>query len=698
MLLLGLVCQGGEVAAQASVRSTDSASVDASLGLPGRGDVGAEQRMRKLKALVGPFLEREGLLPETAPDRLAAPATAFKALPESRESAVDQVDRVRVAGVLIRFSDPVAQRLARDNQGPPPKALTVIDGALRQAKLVYMRAMTGRTHVFQFDEPLDLGAAQAIAQHLRGFEGVELVELDSTVVRQAVSYDPWFLSYPYNMVGPSEGYAGGIEATEAWKYTTGSPGTVVAIVDTGVLPHPEFSYRLLPGYDFVSSAENSNDGDGRDSDPSDPGDFAAAGECEPSAEAYESSWHGTHIAGIIGANGADGIGIAGVAWQTRLLPARALGKCGAGTMSDIIDAIQWAAGLPVPGVPSNPNPAQIINLSLSGYSPNGCNQIYQEAIDAAIGQGALVVAAAGNESDDIENYTPANCRGVLAVAAVDPYGKLASYSNLGFSDGGIAAPGGDMSRFGYAGGIFSTSWTGTTGPGAPTWKALQGTSMAVPHVSGIAALAHAVNPNLSGSELAVLLQYSANPYPSGTYCATYDACGAGIASALGGVAAAELMSDYRLVYEFFNTELQHYFRTGSKSEAGMINAGSAGPGWNDTFDYFYAWSGPFGGAHPVCRFYGTPGIGPNSHFYTASGEECESVKRDPGWTYEGIAFYAKLSADGQCRPGERPVYRAYNMRWMQNDSNHRYTTDYATYSAMLAQGWAPEGVAFCVAS
>ena len=154
------------------------------------------------------------------------------------------------------------------------------------------------------------------------------------------------------------------------------------------------------------------------------------------------------------------------------------------------------------------------------------------------------------------------------------------------------------------------------------------------------------------------------------------------------------------VIEFFNNQLKHYFITGGAGEIAAIDSGAAGPGWQRTglsFKPYAPGSGNPPGAQPVCRFYGTPGLGPNSHFYTVDPLECEGVRRDPGWTYEGTAFYIVPPASGQCATGTQPVYRAYNTRFAQNDSNHRYTTDAAVYAQMQAQGWAGEGAVFCAA-
>jgi serine protease len=346
-------------------------------------------------------------------------------------------------------------------------------------------------------------------------------------------------------------------------------------------------------------------------------------------------------------------------------------------------------------VPANPTPAQVINLSLGGYSPTGCSRSYRDAIAEARGQGALLVVAAGNSSDDYSQYVPANCEGVLTVMAVDPFGDLASYSNYSFA-GNVAAPGGDINRYGSIGGIYSTVGLGSSALTGYGYGVKQGTSMAAPHVSGIASLAMGLNPKLVGEEMRFIIELAASEFPATSTCKQVSVCGAGIANSLLTAAVAAVLVDYQLVYEFYNEDLKHYFRTGAKSEAAGINRGAAGAGWYDTGDYFYGWSGPTDGAVPVCRFYGTPGKGPNSHFYTASAAECALVKTDPGWTYEGTGFYAKLPlAGGTCPTDTVPIYRAYNNRWKQNDSNHRFTPDKAAYDALVAKGWAGEGVMLC---
>lgn len=482
-----------------------------------------------------------------------------------------------------------------------------------------------------------------------------------------------------------------MDAVSAWDITRGSPSVVVAVVDSGIasLGH-DFAARLLPGYDFVSDPASSNDGNGRDADASDPGNYRVAGQC-PGMGARASNWHGTHVTGTIAASGNDGRGIAGLDWNARILPVRVLGACG-GNWSDILDGMTWAAGLPVPGVPANPNRAHVINMSLGGRG--SCSSFFQEQINRAKAAGAFIVVAAGNDDDLADLYVPASCEGIITVGATDWYGYRADYSNWSGVQVDIAAPGGDISWYGTAtAGIYSTINTGTVGPVSAAGGYKQGTSMAAPHVSGIASLMLATNNNLSPEELYFMLQLAAEPFPRGSVCQQLGVCGAGIASARNAVAISTFMSDLSLVYEFRNPLTNHYFRTGWYDEARSINNGSAGPGWVDTGDYFYTFRNPTTRTLPVCRFYST---GFNSHFYTIDQGECEFVKRDTNWRFEGFAFHAIPQVIGGCPVNSSPVYRVYNNRFTQNDVNHRFTTSLSVYNSMKLQGWLPEGIAFCV--
>ena len=201
----------------------------------------------------------------------------------------------------------------------------------------------------------------------------------------------------------------------------------VAVVDTGMLDHPDLAGRVLPGHDFILDIERARDGNARDGDPRDEGDWTNDGDCGGFA-AQSSFFHGLFVAGQIAANANNDVGIAGVDWAAKILPVRVLGKCG-GNVEDVIAGIVWSAGLPVQGAPVNPHPAKVINLSLGGHGP--CTAAEQEAIDDAIAQGTVVVAAAGNDTDDASFFSPANCSGVITVGAMSRTGERSSYSNFG---------------------------------------------------------------------------------------------------------------------------------------------------------------------------------------------------------------------------------------------------------------------------
>ena len=322
---------------------------------------------------------------------------------------------------------------------------------------------------------------------------------------------------------------GGLNLPAAWDKSTGA-GVVVAVIDTGYRPHADLVANVLPGYDFIADTAVANDGNGRDNSALDPGDAVQAGACgfgSPSQD-LSSSWHGTHVAGTIAAVTNNGSGVAGVAFGARLLPVRVLGKCG-GYTSDIVAGITWASGGTVPGVPANPNPARVINLSLGGSG--ACDAASRDAINAARGRGTVVVVAAGNSNANAANFTPASCAGVIAVAATNRSGGRAYYSNYG-SVVSVAAPGGDM-RSGASGGILSTLNSGSTGPGSDSYAYYQGTSMAAPHVAGVVALMLAKNGALTPDEVAARLKASARAFP-----ATCSQCGSGIVDASAAVDAA----------------------------------------------------------------------------------------------------------------------------------------------------------------
>jgi len=389
----------------------------------------------------------------------------------------------------------------------------------------------------------------------------------------------WYLRAPAGAVSSS------LNVEAAWAITPGRPDVVVAVVDTGVrYEHPDLlpvsaGGNLLPGYDMVSQGEIANDGDGRDSDASDPGDWISQADlfsrgsvllrCTTGPES--SSWHGTQVSGLVAALTDNGIGMAGTAPGVRVLPVRVLGKCG-GYDSDIIAGMRWAAGLGVPDAPANPHAARVINLSLGG--DDDCSAAYQEAVDEVVAAGALVVAAAGNSSGHAV-ASPANCRGALAVGGLRHAGTKVGYSSLG-TQVAISAPAGNCvntesgSACLYP--ILTTTDSGATvsagGTYTDSYTTSVGTSCSTPLVAGVAALVFSVRPDLTPQRVRELLQATARPFPavgassttvaqctqpqydlmgravdqSECYCTT-TTCGAGMLDAGAALAAAAAADD-----------------------------------------------------------------------------------------------------------------------------------------------------------
>ncbi|QOV34825.1 S8 family serine peptidase [Streptomyces ferrugineus] len=312
----------------------------------------------------------------------------------------------------------------------------------------------------------------------------------------------------------------GMNVPAAWDVATGS-GVTVAVIDTGYVTHSDLGANIVAGYDFISDAAVAVDGGGRDSNPADPGDWYAAGECGQ-ATGQGSSWHGTHVAGTIAAVTDNSKGVAGIAHGAKVSPVRVLGKCG-GYDSDIIDAITWASGGTVSGVPANTNVAKVINMSLGGGG--SCTSATQSAINAAVNRGTTVVVAAGNSNANAANYSPAGCNNVISVAATDRQGNRSYYSNFG-SVVDIAAPGGETNSV-TANGILSTLNSGTQGPSGENYKHYQGTSMAAPHIAGLAALMKSANSSLTPAQIESAIKTNSRTL-SGS-CS--GGCGAGLADA-----------------------------------------------------------------------------------------------------------------------------------------------------------------------
>lgn len=331
-----------------------------------------------------------------------------------------------------------------------------------------------------------------------------------------------------------EGYPnhGGVDLPSAWQYGRGE-GVVVAVIDTGITAHPDLDTSLADaGYDFTSDALNSGrPTDGRAAGGWDTGDWTTEdrflvdnGGCVLPGQQGNSSWHGTHVAGTVAQITDNEIGMAGVAPDAKVLPIRALGHCG-GTTADIADAIVWASGGSVDGVPENQYPAEVINLSLGGFGSCTADSVYGQAIAAARQRGTVVITASGNSNADAGSFSPGNCPGVINIAATGITGGRAYYSNYG-ANIALSAPGGgayawdaDSGPTVRAGFVWSAINLGAQSPEEPGYRGLTGTSMAAPHVAGVAALAisaaiQADRPVPSPDDMLEILQQTSNDFPN----------------------------------------------------------------------------------------------------------------------------------------------------------------------------------------
>lgn len=434
-------------------------------------------------------------------------------------------------------------------------------------------------------------SSRVLAERLARHPEVASVEIDYRRRALFVPNDPLFAAGPSSGLGPTVGQwylraptselRSATHVQGAWSITRGVSSVVVAVLDTGVLAqHPDLQGQVVAGYDFISEVPTANDGDGRDTDPSDPGDWITAAEAndpstpfygescssrDPSTGRYvgvNSSWHGTHVASIIAAATDNAAGMAGIAHGARVMAARVLGKCG-GYDSDIQAAMYWAAGVDQPGLPGSATPARVLNMSLG--SDGQCTARYQEVVNALTAKGVVVVAAAGNGAGRAVGV-PANCTGVLAVLGVRHLGTKVGFSDLG-PQVAIAAPGGNCVNIEpgqpclYP--ILSATNTGRRGPDSAghtysdSYEITVGTSFAVPIVAGTVALMLSANPRLTPADVRSLLQSTARAFPtSGSeasttvcrppdntdqlecYCTT-SLCGAGMLDAQAAVTAAQ---------------------------------------------------------------------------------------------------------------------------------------------------------------
>ena len=397
--------------------------------------------------------------------------------------------------------------------------------------LTYLKSVTGSTHVARTSQPMTHAELSALALTVSQDPRVEYAEVDEKVYSHFLPNDTFYTAQQRNLQSPYV-VAGGANLPNAWGRSVGGvpvsgAGVTVAVLDSGYRPHADLVTNIVGGYDFISQDgfndfTTANDGNGRDADAQDPGDWNAQTTSICAAE--NSSWHGTHVAGIIGAVGNNNTGVIGVAYRAKILPLRVLGVCG-GYTSDTAAAMQWAAGLAVPGVPLNPNPAKVLNMSF-GRS-GACVQTYQSAITAVRNVGVTVVISTGNDSSYTTITQPANCQGVIAVTAHTASGANADYANIG--------PGTSISAMGNN--IYTTGNTGITVPGVDSYDAKSGTSFSAPQVAGVAALLVQLKPNISPAEVQTFIMNAARPYAAGSLCATRTDCGAGLLDAFKAVHA-----------------------------------------------------------------------------------------------------------------------------------------------------------------
>lgn len=397
---------------------------------------------------------------------------------------------------------------------------------------------------------LKLGTLDLI-ERLNSSPEVKYAEPNYISRTMAVPNDPlWNLQWHYPFVN----------FPAAWEITKGDPNLVVAVIDTGAkFAHPDLSSRLTGGqYDFIDDPQNSGDGDGIDGSAEDPGD-----------DPMSPSYHGTHVAGTIGAATNNGIGVAGGNWNSPIMMLRTCGLIGCLTF-DNMQAARFAAGLPnvsgmVPGQAGPQGattPASVINMSLGSQRP--CSQFEADNLGQVMGQGVSVVASAGNDNTS-DPASPASCPGVISVLALARTGKKAPYSNFGPTIT-VSAPGGDLST-GFFDGVLSTFWDRAAD--APDYTFYQGTSMAAPHVTAIVSLMLSVNPALSPPQVKQILETTAVDLgPPGKD----DQSGFGQVDALAAVAAAAgaELSDPIL---FVNTSLLDFGNDLTSLEVVVQNVG-----------------------------------------------------------------------------------------------------------------------------
>lgn len=467
----------------------------------------------------------------TALSAVAAPAL-FVQLKEDSTAASTVQRKQRLATVVAERGLPLQVREQVTGRWLRLQATAALSGREREALLARLRA--------------DPRVAQVLS--LQREQRLAVTPNDTRFAEQ------WWLQ------PRGTGNTGSADFGTAWmRRVPGNNGSTgpVAVLDSGISYHPDLFANVLPGHDFVSDADYAGDGDGRDADPNDEGDAITDADrtaqpakfsgCPPQAV---SGWHGTIIAGQVGAMTANNNGVAGAGYNTAVLPVRVAAKCGADP-GDIVAGMRWAAGLAVDGVPLNPNPARIVVISYG--SEEACNALYEDAIAEVRAAGTMVIAAAGNQRRGV--FRPASCAGAFAVTALNREGYKATYANYG-PQVQIATPGGDDATGGSCdaqlsdGGLVSTGNLGDVQQAAAGYVAASGTSFAAPAVAATAALMLGVNPTLTVAQLEAGLRASAAPFvqvPLLGNCAANDNPGRCTCTSTS-CGAGQLDADQALVY------------------------------------------------------------------------------------------------------------------------------------------------------
>jgi len=368
---------------------------------------------------------------------------------------------------------------------------------------------------------LDALEAEKFLRELRANPAVETARIEQIyhhmgVAKRAMTpQDPDYGRLQWNFSNA----VSGVRAEQAWDISQGE-AVVVAIVDTGIIEGtPDLQGNVLPGYDMITDKRASR----RNSDERVPGgwdlgnwvdeNYCLGWATSRPHLAEGTTWHGTHVAGTVAQETNNNIGVAGLAHKAKVMPLRVLGSCG-GWDGDIADAVVWAAGGEVPGLPINPNPAEIINLSLGSSEESECSPMLQDAFDMANSKGSIIVVAAGNDSKDASLYTMSSCKNVISVGATGVNGGRATrYSNYG-SRIDISAPGGNAEND-FQGWIWQMYNGGTEGPTSEWFvEGIVGTSMASPHVAAAAAMVQSVvETPLNWAQMRDLLMETATPFP-----------------------------------------------------------------------------------------------------------------------------------------------------------------------------------------